>query len=106
MPWLPAIPPSEIDDENIAAAQVGKIWVVLYRVDEEYYASAVLCTHGQASLADGYLDEYLIECPLHQGTFDVRSGEPVDLPCTEKLRTFPVKVENDMIMVEVGDEEV
>lgn len=106
MPWVPTISPSDIGEDNIGSAQAGKIWVVLYRCEDDIYATAVLCTHGQASLADGFLDEYLIECPLHQGTFDVRSGDPVDPPCTVPVRTFPVKIENDVIMVEVNDDEV
>ena len=86
--------------------QAGKLAVALYRAEDEYYASELVCTHGQASLADGYLEDFLIECPLHQGTFDIRTGEPVGAPCTIPVRTFPVKIENGVIHVEVGEDEV
>ena len=104
MPWLPSIPTSEIDEDNIASAQVGDIWVALYRADNNYYATSVVCSHGQASLADGYLEDFQIECPLHQGTFDIRTGEAVELPCTVPVKTYPVRVENGIIMVEVADD--
>lgn len=107
MPWIATVPTdnSDLEDEGVTSAQAGKIWVVLYKVEDEFFASAVLCTHGQASLADGYLEDFLIECPLHQGTFDVRTGEPVDPPCTEAVRTFPTRVVDGIIEVEVKDEE-
>jgi naphthalene 1,2-dioxygenase system ferredoxin subunit len=106
MPWIPTISTSAIDEEGLASAQAGKVWVALYRVEDEYYATAVVCSHGQASLADGYLEDYLIECPLHQGTFDVRTGEAVGAPCTVPVRSFPVKVEDNIIHVEVAETEV
>ncbi|QJU58185.1 non-heme iron oxygenase ferredoxin subunit [Sphingomonas sp. AP4-R1] len=106
MPWIKTIPTSELGEEGLASAQAGNVWVALYRVDEEYYATSVVCTHGQASLADGYLEGHNIECPLHQGTFDVRTGKPTGAPCTVPVRTFRVRVEDDVILVEVGQGEV
>jgi naphthalene 1,2-dioxygenase system ferredoxin subunit len=106
MPWIATIPTTAIDSEGLASAQAGKVWVALYQVEDEYFASAVLCTHGQASLADGYLEDFLIECPLHQGAFDIRTGEAVGAPCTIPVRVFPVRVEDGIIHVEVKDDEV
>lgn len=106
MPWISTVPTSALDGEDMTSAHAGKVWVALYRADDEYYASAVLCSHGQASLADGYLEDFLIECPLHQGTFDIRTGEAVGAPCTVPVRTFPVRVVDDVIEVEVADNEV
>ncbi len=105
MPWIKTIEAATVESEEIAAAQAGKDWVVLYAADGGFYASAVLCSHGQASLADGYLEDFLIECPLHQGTFDIRTGEPVDPPCTEPVRVYPTKVEDGFIYVEVEENE-
>lgn len=106
MPWISTVPTSALDGEDMASAQAGKVWVALYHAEGEYYASAVLCTHGQASLADGYLEDFLIECPLHQGTFDIRTGEAVGAPCTVPVRTFPVRIADGIIEVEVHEDEV
>lgn len=99
----PAAPVSALDQYRVAAAVVGGIKVALYAVDGDYYATAALCTHGQASLADGYLDGELIECPLHQGTFNVNTGAAVDAPSTVSVRTYPVKLENGVRHVGVED---
>ncbi|HEY4547719.1 MAG TPA: non-heme iron oxygenase ferredoxin subunit [Pedomonas sp.] len=106
MPWIPTLPPTALADEGVAGAVAGKVRVALYQVDDAFYATALMCTHGQASLADGYLDGCLIECPLHQGTFDVRTGAPMSEPCTEAVRSFPTKLEDGLIHVLVNDDEV
>lgn len=99
MIWVPAVPPSELDEYGVARADLAGHSIALYVVDGAYYATADLCTHGQASLADGYLEGALIECPLHQGTFDVTTGAAVGAPCTVALRTYPVKLENGLLHV-------
>lgn len=106
MPWIETISTDTLEGEGVTSAQAGKLWVALYQVDDEYFATSVLCTHGQASLADGYLEDFLIECPLHQGTFDVRTGAAVGAPCTVPVRSFPVRVDDGVIHVEVHDDEV
>jgi p-cumate 2,3-dioxygenase ferredoxin component len=77
--------------------------LVVYRVGDEFYCSQDLCTHGAASLCDeGDLDGYIIECTWHDGKFDIRTGQPCALPCTEALRTFPVVREGDELFIEVA----
>jgi naphthalene 1,2-dioxygenase system ferredoxin subunit len=105
MTWIATIPPEQLEPEGMASAQAGTIWVVLYRAEDNVYATSVMCTHGQASLADGYLEGFVIECPLHQGLFDIRTGEAVGLPCTEAIKTFPVRLNNGVLEVKVADEE-
>ena len=97
--WQPTLPPSDLEQYGVAQAVVGGLKIALYVVDGEYFATADLCTHGQASLSDGYLDGELIECPLHQGTFNVKTGAAVDAPCSVAVRTFPVKLEDGVLHV-------
>ena len=56
-----------------------------------------MCTHGEARLCDGYLIGHEIECPLHQGRFDVRSGEPTWSPACEPLTTYGTKTKDGVI---------
>ncbi|MCC2597214.1 non-heme iron oxygenase ferredoxin subunit [Pusillimonas sp. MFBS29] len=76
--------------------------VCLYKLDDTVHATQDRCTHGQASLAEGYIEDGLIECPLHQGCFDIRTGAAVTAPCKEPIRVYPVKVEGDTIYVEAN----
>jgi p-cumate 2,3-dioxygenase ferredoxin component len=96
-----------VDDvETGAMLQVGAPGLpalAVYRVGaEEFYCTQDLCTHGNASLSDeGDLQGYIVECSWHEGKFDVRSGQPCALPCTEALKTFPVTVEAGAVFIEV-----
>jgi p-cumate 2,3-dioxygenase ferredoxin subunit len=65
------------------------------------YATADLCTHGEASLSEeGTLTGKIVECPWHFGTFDVTSGKPTGMPCTVALKTFAVKIIEESVYVE------
>lgn len=84
---------------GIIPAAFDRFKLALYLVDEVVYATADLCTHGGARLSEGYLEGYLIECPLHQGLFDIRTGEVAGPPCKRRVRTFPARMEGDAIIV-------
>lgn len=75
--------------------------IAVYNVDGELFATHNICTHAYACLTDGYLDGDKIECPLHQGLFDVRTGEALDGPVDEDLKVYPVRVEDGTILVEI-----
>ena len=73
--------------------------IALYGVDGEVYATDNLCTHGNARLCDGFLMGHEIECPLHQGRFDVRDGRALCSPLRENLVTYPVRIEDGIVFV-------
>src|SRR3546814_10365880 len=53
----------------------SQLTLAVYNVDGEFFVTANRCTHGEASLADGMLEDDVIECALHGGAFNVRTGE-------------------------------
>ena len=63
----------------------------VYRLKDGYYASAGKCTHAGALLSRGLVIDGKIECPAHQGRFDIKSGKATDSPVCEKLEIFPVE---------------
>lgn len=87
----------------LQASAPGFPALAVYRVGEqEFYCTQDLCTHGNASLSDeGDLQGYIVECSWHEGKFDIRSGQPCKLPCTEALKTFPVTIEDGSVFIEV-----
>lgn len=66
--------------------------IAMLRLGEEIFAPCDLCPHGAARLSDCWIEDGRVECPLHQGTFDIRTGAACEAPCTEPVRTFPVRV--------------
>ena len=79
--------------------------LVIFNVNDHYYAIADLCTHDDGPLEDGELQEYEVECPRHGARFDIRSGAALCLPATSPVPTYEVKVEGDIIYVESPDEQ-
>lgn len=100
--WIDAAAQSAVPDEEVIAVQVAGKEVALYGVDGEVYATDNTCTHGHARLCDGFLEGTEIECPLHQGRFDVRTGKAMCAPLTEDIRCYPVKIENGRVFVDLA----
>lgn len=87
--------------EMIAVAIEGKN-LALYHLDNgEFHATENLCTHQFALLTDGWLEDCYIECPLHAGRFDVRTGKGQGDPIDEDVRVFAVKIEDGAVLVMV-----
>jgi naphthalene 1,2-dioxygenase system ferredoxin subunit len=68
----------------------------------EIFATDNLCTHGAARMSDGFLDGKEIECPLHQGKFDVCTGKALCAPLTENIRVYPVRIENKRVFLNMS----
>jgi naphthalene 1,2-dioxygenase system ferredoxin subunit len=98
--WIPVLPLAALNEGEVTSAVVADREVALYLVDGQPYATDNQCTHGDARLSDGFVMDHCIECPLHQGQFDIRTGEPLCEPATEPIRTYPVRVADGG--VEVG----
>jgi nitrite reductase/ring-hydroxylating ferredoxin subunit len=95
----------DLADGEITMTQAGGERVVLLRIGEEYFAIAWLCTHALGLLMQGELHGYEIQCPIHEGRFDVRTGAVTRDPPDEKiepLAVYTVRIEGDDIYVGPG----
>nr|AZI70971.1 naphthalene 1,2-dioxygenase ferredoxin component [Marinobacter maroccanus]AZI70992.1 dioxygenase ferredoxin component [Marinobacter maroccanus] len=97
--WIDAVALSEIPEGDVLEVIIEGKDLALYEVEGEIYATDNLCTHGAARLSDGFLEGREIECPLHQGRFDVCTGKALCAPLTEDVKTYPVKIEGQRVMV-------
>lgn len=73
--------------------------IALFNVGGRIYATQDECTHGRASLSEGYVEGEEIECPLHQGVFNVRTGEAVNRPCVVPIRTYHVRIDDGVVQL-------
>ena len=69
--------------------------IAIYNLEGEYYATSDICTHGEAYLSEGDVRGDEIVCPYHEGTFDIRTGEPVDPPCVIPLEKYQTRLGED-----------
>ena len=101
MAWQRVASLSEIDADGVLGVDVNGSPVALYRLSNEVFATSGICTHALALLSDGFVEDGRIECPLHQGQFDIRSGKALCAPVTEDLRTYAVKLEGDDVFIDM-----
>ena len=98
--WIKVCNFSDIDPEDLIVKTIKDTKIAIYRgPKDEVYATAGTCTHEQVSLADGLVTDYIIECPLHNGRFDYRTGEPKSPPVCVSLKTYEVKQVTDEIYI-------
>lgn len=101
--WIDVAAEDAVPDEDVVALAVQGRELAFYASEGEIFATDNICTHGQARLCDGFFEGGEIECPLHQGRFNVRSGKAMCAPLTQDLRVYPVKIENGRVFVDLGE---
>jgi 3-phenylpropionate/trans-cinnamate dioxygenase ferredoxin subunit len=96
---------SEVPNDGSLRIELPDVDVAVVRFDDEVYAIEDVCSHAEVALTDGEVDEVdgapTIECALHGSCFDLRTGEPTNLPATEPVPVYPVRVEGDDVLVDV-----
>ncbi len=89
----------ELREGRMRRFDVGGRRILLANVAGRLYAVDDACTHEEASLSTGVLKGELVKCPLHNSRFNVRTGEALEEPAEEPLRTYPVREEGGRILV-------
>ena len=73
--------------------------VVVFQVGDEYFCLEDLCSHQDYPLSEGTVEDCRVSCPLHGSWFDLRTGQALNLPAVQAVRTFELKREGDDILV-------
>lgn len=73
--------------------------LAVFRIGGDWYVIGDRCSHQEASLAEGELFDYDVECPRHGSEFDVRTGRPGSLPATRPVPSYQVREEDGVVMV-------
>ncbi len=92
---------SDIQPGELMYVEVGDEFVCLINLDGEIHAINDTCTHEDASLSDGTIIGDEIECPMHGGSFDIRTGAPTNFPVVVAIEKYGVRIDGDDIQVEV-----
>ena len=103
--FLDAGKSGELREGTMKRVDIGGRRILLANVAGRLYAVDDTCTHEEASLSTGVLQGELVKCPLHNSRFNVRTGEALEEPAEEDLRTYPVREEGGRILVGVPGRE-
>ncbi|MDI7861572.1 MocE family 2Fe-2S type ferredoxin [Rhizobiaceae bacterium n13] len=101
--WVEACAAGDIEQEDLVRFDHGGRTFAIYRSpDDDYFATDGLCTHEQVHLEDGLVMDDIIECPMHNGRFNYKTGEALRSPACVNLKTYPVRVEGGMVLINLG----
>ena len=78
--------------------------IAVFRLQDGVFAIDDLCTHGHGYLSEGFVEAGEVECPLHAGRFDIRSGCPRSAPVERPVATYPVEIIDGMVHVRIAPE--
>jgi len=93
---------ADMEIEDIVRFDHDNKTYCVYRLEDGFFATDGICTHEAVHLEDGLVMDGEIECPMHQGIFDIKSGEAISPTACEDLKTYPVKVENDQVYIKIS----
>jgi 3-phenylpropionate/trans-cinnamate dioxygenase ferredoxin component len=100
--WVRACATDDIDPDDLIRFDHGSQTFVIVRTpDDDFYALDGICSHEHVHLCDGLVMDGIIECPKHNACFDYTTGEARRAPAIIDLATFPVKVEDGHVWIEV-----
>jgi 3-phenylpropionate/trans-cinnamate dioxygenase ferredoxin subunit len=101
MSFVRACATSDLEPGTAIAVSVDGVDVAVVRDGEDFYAVYDECSHAAIALSEGDVEGDQIECWLHGSRFDLRTGKPTNLPATEPVAIYPVKVQGSDVLVDV-----
>jgi 3-phenylpropionate/trans-cinnamate dioxygenase ferredoxin subunit len=100
--WIEACAADDIDVEDVIRFDHGDRTFAIYRTeDSDYFASDGYCTHEKFHLANGLVMGNVIECPKHNGRFDIPTGAAKRAPVCVNLITYPVRIEAGKVYIKI-----
>jgi len=101
--WIVACSADEVNEGGAHSVTVAGRRICIVRHEDRLYALSDLCSHGQAYLSEGYCDttDCVLECPLHGGLVDFRTGKAMSAPIEKDAPVFATKVEDGMVLIEI-----
>lgn len=91
----------EIPAGGVKVVRIGDQEIAIFHVDGAYHAMDDVCTHDGGPLAEGLIEDHVIECPRHGARFDIRTGAVLSMPATAPVTTYPVRLEGGEIQVAI-----
>ena len=99
--WVKVCATGEIDEEDLIRFDHGEKTYAIYNTEKGFFATDGMCTHEAEHLENGLVIGLVIECPLHQGRFNIETGRALSAPVCVDLKTYPTKVEDGEIYISI-----
>jgi 3-phenylpropionate/trans-cinnamate dioxygenase ferredoxin component len=94
---------ADLTDSVPLKVDVDGLDVAVVQHDDEVFAIEDECSHAAVALSEGEVEDCTIECWLHGSRFDLRTGKPTGLPATQPVPVFPVRIDGDDVLIDLGE---
>ena len=101
--YLRACAVGDLAGESAISVELDGVPVCLAKTEGEIFAIYDVCSHADVPLSEGDVCEGTVECWLHGSRFDLRTGKPTGMPATEPVPVYPVKIEDDDVLVAIEE---
>ena len=101
--WVPTLDESHLREETINLVSPKGVSIILIKKDARVFALRNRCAHMACTLAGGRLDGYTLQCPCHEWTFDIATGEFIAAR-EIKVQTYPCKSQDGKILVKLEEQ--
>lgn len=103
MTWTRICSTDEVPDAEGRRIDVSGHTLAIFNVDGEYFAADDVCTHGESSLSEGYVEpDCSVECIAHMARFSLRTGAVLAPPATIPIKVYPTRVDGSDVMVQLN----
>lgn len=92
----------DVEEDEPFRAEIDGVGYAVFQLADAYFVTADLCSHGPGCLSDGFVEGFEVECPFHQGRFDLRTGAPTAPPCEVAIRTWEPVIRDGGIHIAIG----
>lgn len=93
---------ADVSEDLPVRAEIEGFGYAIFQAGDQYYVTADLCSHGPGYLSDGFLQGCEVECPFHQGRFDIRTGAPTAPPCEVPIKVWTPVVRDGAIFIDIS----
>ncbi|MFD2256912.1 NADH:ubiquinone reductase (Na(+)-transporting) subunit F [Luteolibacter algae] len=96
--WVDVCAAADLDTNDVIRFDhAEKTYAIYHTAEGKFHATDGICTHGNTHLAGGLVKGSIVECPKHNGRFDITNGEAVRPPACVALATYPVEIRDGRI---------
>jgi nitrite reductase/ring-hydroxylating ferredoxin subunit len=99
--WQDVAARDQLDPDFPLGVEVNGQAIGLYLVDDQVHAIEDVCPHAEALLSQGFVENGVVECPLHGAQFEITTGKCLNEIGERDIRCFPVKVENGRVVIQI-----
>jgi 3-phenylpropionate/trans-cinnamate dioxygenase ferredoxin subunit len=101
--WIEVGRRQELPPGRMKRVELEQHRYLIINAEGQIYAVDDQCSHEDVSLYLGCIQGKNIKCPLHGSRFSLKTGEPLEDPATDPIATYPVKIEDDKILIETNN---